>query len=301
MGESSFSFEFKFGGDGVNEAELACKTQETSTRSAGEVDRPAKNGDSFSWEEIKVAEGLSLWKACVGAEATAQITEQKDSDLVPGIYEGGFKLWEGGLDLCRFLAGKWGVGENLISSPDHPLDVNFKLHRVLELGCGHGLPGVMALLGGAEVHFQDFNAEVLTSLTSANVARNLAQLAPGRRKPMSRFFHGEFGAVADLLCKNGWGANYDLILSAETLYNLDSHASLLLALKQLLKPPAGHAYIASKTHYFGVGGGTTAFKALVKKDGVLSCSTVWQVDDGVSNKREILELTFPPCLHPYFS
>ncbi len=26
--------------------------------------------------------------------------------------------------------------------------------RVLELGCGHGLPGILALMCGAEVHFQ---------------------------------------------------------------------------------------------------------------------------------------------------
>ena len=26
--------------------------------------------------------------------------------------------------------------------------------RVLELGCGHGLPGIVALINGAEVHFQ---------------------------------------------------------------------------------------------------------------------------------------------------
>jgi predicted nicotinamide N-methyase len=26
--------------------------------------------------------------------------------------------------------------------------------KVLELGCGHGIPGILALLAGAEVHFQ---------------------------------------------------------------------------------------------------------------------------------------------------
>lgn len=26
--------------------------------------------------------------------------------------------------------------------------------RVLELGCGHGMPGILAMLAGAEVHFQ---------------------------------------------------------------------------------------------------------------------------------------------------
>ena len=43
-----------------------------------------------------------------------------------------------------------------------------------ELGCGHGLPGILCLLGGASVHFQDFNRQVLTHLTLPNVAANLA-------------------------------------------------------------------------------------------------------------------------------
>ncbi|CDP21396.1 unnamed protein product, partial [Coffea canephora] len=35
-----------------------------------------------------------------------------------------------------------------------------------QLGCGHGLPGIFAcLMGSSSVHFQDFNAEVLQSLT----------------------------------------------------------------------------------------------------------------------------------------
>lgn len=36
----------------------------------------------------------------------AEILNREDlesSDLVPGAYEGGFKLWEGALDLCKFL------------------------------------------------------------------------------------------------------------------------------------------------------------------------------------------------------
>lgn len=31
---------------------------------------------------------------------------------------------------------------------------SFQVSRVLELGCGHGMPGIMFQMGGAEVHFQ---------------------------------------------------------------------------------------------------------------------------------------------------
>ena len=126
---------------------------------------------------------------------------------------GGFKLWEGGLDLARFLCSRWALrGEALFgaapaASPGAhecaaaapacgaaalggaraapaggsaaladsraaPADrgclppsttsaarasacqAGTLPARVLELGCGQALPGVLALLAGAEVHFQ---------------------------------------------------------------------------------------------------------------------------------------------------
>lgn len=61
---------------------------------------------------------------------------------------------------------------------------------MLELGCGHGLPGVLCLLAGAEVHFQDYNAAVLTGLTAPNVAANLARLPHGALRKRARYFAG---------------------------------------------------------------------------------------------------------------
>jgi hypothetical protein len=52
------------------------------------------------------------------------------------------------------------------------------------------------------------------------------------------------------------------------------------------------AFVAAKTYYFGVGGGTAAFRALVEKDGAMAVTPVAVIDDGASNKREILELRF---------
>jgi ribosomal protein L11 methylase PrmA len=40
----------------------------------------------------------------------------------------------------------------------------------MDLGCGHGLLGILALLKGAKcVLFQDFNLEVLTEVTIPNI------------------------------------------------------------------------------------------------------------------------------------
>jgi hypothetical protein len=65
------------------------------------------------------------------------------SDLLPQQYEGGFKLWEAAIDLAKYA-----VRELLEKQTDTPPA------RVIELGCGHGLPGIVAMLAGAEVHFQ---------------------------------------------------------------------------------------------------------------------------------------------------
>lgn len=54
------------------------------------------------------------------------------SDVQTGVYEGGFKLWECAVDLVRYMREAPGPAPA----------------RVLELGCGHGLPGIYALQRG---------------------------------------------------------------------------------------------------------------------------------------------------------
>jgi hypothetical protein len=69
---------------------------------------------------------------------------------------------------------------------------------------------------------------------------------------------------------------------------------------QALRPPHGVALVAAKSHYFGVGGGTARFDAAVAADGTLEVERVWVMEDGASNKREILRLRFPASIAPYF-
>ena len=70
-----------------------------------------------------------------------------------------------------------------------------------------------------------------------------------------------------------------------TLYDSD------FAPAQCLRPGTGQAWIAAKSYYFGVGGGTASFRALVASDGMYNVSTAALFDDGASNKREVLLLT----------
>ncbi len=63
---------------------------------------------------------------------------------------GGFKLWECAIDLARFVCQHLSIDNfDQRAYPQWP-----GLPRVLELGCGQGIPGILLLKAGAEVHFQ---------------------------------------------------------------------------------------------------------------------------------------------------
>jgi predicted nicotinamide N-methyase len=61
---------------------------------------------------------------------------------------GGFKLWECAMDLARYLCQHFAI-RSLSSAAELTVP-----SRVLELGCGHGIPGILLLLAGSEVFFQ---------------------------------------------------------------------------------------------------------------------------------------------------
>lgn len=65
------------------------------------------------------------------------------SDLIPGVYEGGAKIWECTDDLLRYLSENYA-------------DDKWSKSKVLDLGCGSGLLGIFAFLKGAKVVFQDY-------------------------------------------------------------------------------------------------------------------------------------------------
>ncbi|BBG93422.1 Putative methyltransferase family protein [Prunus dulcis] len=254
--------------------------------------------------------GLTLLK---GRVSTQEVFMLSNSDLVPGKYEGGLKLWEGSLDLVKALSSEVQNGH-----------LSFTGKRVLELGCGHGLPGIFACLkGAAAIHFQDFNAEVLQCLTIPNVNSNVPSFQPPALQVTKcdtgteiRFFAGNWREIHKLLpyvqniekdfnVSTGkiLDAQYDIILMAETVYSISALPHLYELIKkncelaaavglimfnlQCITPSHGVVYMAAKKHYFGVGGGTRRFLSIVEKDGVLASSMVAEVADGSSNVREL--------------
>ena len=71
--------------------------------------------------------------------------DKQHSDLLPGKYEGGLKIWECTKDLAIYL-------NNYIS--DNKCDLSNK--SILDLGCGSGILGIMCAKMGASVTFQDY-------------------------------------------------------------------------------------------------------------------------------------------------
>jgi len=163
---------------------------------------------------------------------------------------------------------------------------------VLELGCGHGLPGLVAAMAGADVHFQDYNHEVLTALTIPNAVANLSRLPIDRHHGQLRYFAGAWQEFPAYLDSQGLSNTYDMILTAESVYEPTSSGELYECIVKSLKP-GGVAYVAAKSYYFGVGGGAVAFRRLVEEAHPVEMhvETTILIDDGVSNKREILRLT----------
>ncbi|XP_067928757.1 histidine protein methyltransferase 1 homolog isoform X2 [Watersipora subatra] len=178
-----------------------------------------------------------------------------NTDLVPGVYEGGWKTWECSYLLLDYLYEKypkWRKGDN-----------------VLELGCGSGLPGLYCLLRGASVTFQDYNKDVLQELTMPNArltcSENVDQLTN------CKFFSGDWKHFHAIMVANK--CRYDIILTSETIYNCNSYQKLHNIFKDCLSDH-GTILVSCKSHYFGVGGGVESFKDFVARQGVFNTKTV---------------------------
>ncbi|NXS49935.1 MET18 methyltransferase, partial [Balaeniceps rex] len=222
------------------------------------------------------------------------------SDLIPGVYEGGLKIWECTFDLIAYFS---------------EAETQFTNKTVLDLGCGAGLLGIVALRGRAEkVHFQDYNSTVIDEITLPNVVANCINEGnttgsrdnrktskPPLKRPKKaeclpdvlakcRFFSGEWSEVSQLLpSSNKPFSKYDIILTSETIYNPDYYSALHDTLAQLLDKN-GCVYLASKVHYFGVGGGIHLFEKFVVERNVFRTSIVKIIDEGL--QRCIMEMAF---------
>uniref|UniRef100_A0A7S2XIE4 protein-histidine N-methyltransferase n=1 Tax=Lotharella oceanica TaxID=641309 RepID=A0A7S2XIE4_9EUKA len=209
--------------------------------------------------------------------ALAKILEK--SDLQPEVYEGGFKVWECACDLVTYLEGQ---------------KYEFSSKNILDFGCGHGLPGILALNQGARlVCFQDLNAEVLRHVTIPNILLNTETTADDLRKSDANTWLIAGNWADPELMKLMGGRKWDCILTSDTLYSLDSIPHLVRCIEKLLSPK-GECFVAAKRYYFGIGGSTAALIDEISESTELQGEVIRVFDDGKSNLRELIRVVRKP-------
>ncbi|KAH8412669.1 hypothetical protein KR009_004422 [Drosophila setifemur] len=205
-------------------------------------------------------------------------SEENHSDLIAGVYEGGAKIWECTDDLLLYLSEKF-------------KESYWQGKRVLDLGCGSGLLGIYAMKLGARADFQDYNKDVLEYITFPNILLNVEESLTDDEKSeylenKTSLYSGDWAHFA-LQTKDV--EKYDLILTSETIYNIDNQQKLLDTFADRLQTD-GIVLVAAKSHYFGVGGGLEQFADKIKRGNVFQSENVWQADENL--KRGILQLKF---------
>ena len=207
----------------------------------------------------------------VSSESQTQLSDwfRGPSDLVPGLYEGGFRLWEGAVDLVEFLTNQ---------------NIEFENKLVLELGTGIGIPGILALKRGAKVWFQEYNIEVLKCATIPHTFMNIGNHGDVFKNAV--YLSGSWFSLVPYSKENS--LKFDIIIMAETIYEVKNYPTLLELFENLLVPN-GTIIIAAKQTYFGLSGSTKEFRNYVSKNGTFQCETVVTIQTNVP--REILFLT----------
>ncbi|TDH72400.1 hypothetical protein CCR75_006911 [Bremia lactucae] len=281
----SFSFSFEFDGK---------LPQEAVSTAVSDAIKPLRQGERFECSPFSSNASFTTVEI---DKMTFEIVNTTDSDFLKrtgaissilttsdvrkGVYEGGFKLWECALDLVRFLEKQ--LRQKAIKIP----------LTVLELGCGHGLPGIYALQRGAErVVFSDYNKEVLELTTCPNVFKNAQEIYS-----KAAFYAGSWSSMSQYMDhvehQTEEQMQFDLILTAETIYTEAVAVELYQTIKKHMRPTRdARALVAAKKYYFGTNGSVQHFVSLVKADGVLQAETVWEERNGRSNIREIVQLTY---------
>jgi predicted nicotinamide N-methyase len=335
---SGFSFDFL---PGEQDEE---KNQSTSTAAINSTNKNSVESNTFRWctdldskfdealkrinlaeyDRIPISDSVDIKRV---RENEYTPTNLQNTDLIPGYYEGGLKVWECSVDLCRYLQ------ENNVPIQGY----------VLELGCGHGLPGCWVLKQMSEqksltddgkemmdtdaqkvdeyspprncqlsgLIFSDFNEFVLNNVTIPNILLNSAKKVDDSTNDFSRLSRhvalgfGDWNDMSDQLLSSSCGSDFppsvpndgkfELILAAETTYSSTAASDTARLLAKHLRKSSGVAFIATKRYYFGVGGGSDTLKAALTAASLpnninFNVETVMVYDNGAGNIRELLKV-----------
>ncbi|CRL05812.1 CLUMA_CG018840, isoform A [Clunio marinus] len=210
----------------------------------------------------------------IGYLDSTSMVESNDTDLIPRVYEGGFKIWECTQDLADLFSNNEG-------------EVDFQDKIVCDLGCSAGVLGILSLVKNAvHLDFQDYNEEVLEKFTMPNVILNCEERSKPEDFLKCTFYCGDWTSFADLTCDD---RKYDIILTSETIYNPESYSKLIELFKARLDRK-GKIYLSAKSYYFGVAGNILDFIKYLEKDGSFNFDILWKSINGV--QREILLIKF---------
>ena len=269
-----FKFNFNLDDTVYNQAEKEAVEQEphlVSSPRTYTLQQLTMEGDNdVTIEEIVLQDREKLYHVIERSEE-GDNKLMGESDLIRGVYEGGLKVWECALDLTHYVS-----------------ELEMKGAVVMEIGCGAGLPGIMAARKGAKcVIFQDFNDFVLRRCTAPSLRHNMkmhksADLKGIYSRERFRFMSGNWLSIKHVIQSEA-----DVVLSSETIYEQRDYAALHGLIDAALTVE-GVAYIASKRFYFGVGGGICEWMDFVKKRGRFKIEPVLAVDATV--RREILKM-----------
>lgn len=224
---------------------------------------------------------------------------EKNTDLIPGVYEGGLKVWECSLDLCRFVAHI--IDETISPASDFQHVAKAVMRSIgnggsaFELGCGHGLPACLLLRESVRRHtdsvvvFSDFNDFVLSDVTIPNALLNVCSIcreqdnysvADNASQVLSKqsvYAGGDWMGLSYKLINNEVllpvssrekrvvHERFDVILASETTYTTESCQDTAFLMYKHLKVDIGVGLVATKRFYFGIGGGADAFSQAADK------------------------------------
>ncbi|XP_034754225.1 histidine protein methyltransferase 1 homolog [Etheostoma cragini] len=249
-------------------------------------------------------------------------TAEQRSDLISGVYEGGLKVWECTYDLLELIekdgetfGGKavldLGCGAGLLgilslqrgARQVHFQDYNSTVIEQLTV------PNVILNCqeedqvdceedkeGRGEGNIQDEDGckkkvkekqEVRDGIPPPK--KRAADVSQHPLLAKCRFFSGDWSTFLALVKKEDPQPKYDIILTSETIYNTAYYPSLHETLHKLLARE-GLVYLATKSHYFGVGGGLHLFESFVEQRGIFSLDHLWDKEEGL--QRHVVVLRF---------